>query len=215
MVNDIYSFRAFLFDMDGTLVDNCRWHVASWQEFARRHGRSIAEEQILEWMGATSAFYMGKIFGCAVPPAECALYTAEKESLYREMYRPHMKLPPGLGGILAEAKSRGIKLAIATGGSRDNVDFILDGLAIRPLFDAVIDAACYKNGKPAPDCYLKAAEALGVKPGECLVFEDAVNGVESGKAAGMKVVATTATIARAALAEAGADSIVDSFAELC
>ena len=207
-------FKAYIFDMDGTLIDNCAWHVLAWREFARRHGRDLGERQILDWMGATSAYYMNRIFGREVPPDECAELTREKEALYRAMYAPHLALADGLKEILDDARRRGIRLAIATGGSLDNVDFILDGLSLRPMFDVIVDASQYERGKPAPDCYLKAAARMGLDPAECLVFEDAVAGVRSGKAAGMRVAAVTATIARDVLAAEKPDYLVDGFREL-
>jgi HAD superfamily hydrolase (TIGR01509 family) len=197
--------------MDGTLVDNCEWHVKAWQEFAHRHGREISTKQILDWMGAPSAFYMERIFDREVPPEECAELTREKETLYREMYAPYLQLPEGLGDLLHGARERGIRLAIATGGSIDNVDFVLDGLHIRELFEVVVDASQYSKGKPAPDCYLMAANLLEVAPSECLVFEDAVGGIRAAKAAGMRVAAITATIPRAVLAAEHPDYLFDSF----
>ena len=207
-------FKAYIFDMDGTLIDNCAWHVLAWREFAHRHGRDLSERQILDWMGATSSYYMNRIFEREVPADECAELTREKEELYRAMYAPHLVLTDGLKEILDDARRRGIQLAIATGGSLDNVDFILDGLNLRPMFDVIVDASQYERGKPAPDCYLKAAARMGLDPAECLVFEDAVAGVRSGKAAGMRVAAVTATIARDILAAEKPDYLVDSFREL-
>ena len=205
--------KAYIFDMDGTLVDNCAWHVLAWREFAHRHGRDISERQILDWMGATSSYYMNRIFDREVPAEECAELTREKESIYRSLYAPHLKLPGGLAGLLKFARESGIKLAIATGGSMDNVDFILDGLNLRTLFDVVVDASQYKNGKPAPDCYLEAASRLGLAPSECLVFEDAVAGIRSAKAAGMRVAAIVATMPRETLAAEGPDLLLGTFAE--
>ena len=207
-------FKAYIFDMDGTLIDNCAWHVLAWREFAHRHGRDLSERQILDWMGATSSYYMNRIFEREVPADECAELTREKEELYRAMYAPHLALADGLKEILDDARRRGIQLAIATGGSLDNVDFILDGLNLRPMFDVIVDASQYERGKPAPDCYLKAAARMGLDPAECLVFEDAVAGVRSGKAAGMRVAAVTATIARDILAAEKPDYLVASFREL-
>lgn len=207
-------FKAYIFDMDGTLIDNCAWHVLAWREFAHRHGRDLSERQILDWMGATSSYYMNRIFEREVPADECAELTREKEELYRTMYAPHLALADGLKEILDDARRRGIQLAIATGGSLDNVDFILDGLSLRAMFDVIVDASQYECGKPAPDCYLKAAARMGLDPAECLVFEDAVAGVRSGKAAGMRVAAVTATIARDILEAEKPDYLVDSFREL-
>ena len=206
--------KAYIFDMDGTLVDNCAWHVKAWRAFAVRHGREITERQILEWMGAPSAYYMNRIFDREVPPEECAALTQEKESLYRELYAPYLKLPDGLGDLLSDARRQGVKLAIATGGSIDNVDFVLDGLGIRDLFEVIVDASQYERGKPAPDCYLMAAARLGLDPSECLVFEDAVGGVRAAKAAGMRVAAITATLPREVLATEQPDILFDSFAGL-
>ena len=139
---------------------------------------------------------------------------AEKEALYREIYRPHLALREGLAEFLDEASAAGIPCAVATGGSLDNVDFVLDGLGIRRHFRCVVDSSQYGRGKPAPDCYLMAAKWLSAPPSACTVFEDAVNGIEAAKAAGMRVVAITGTNPRATLEKASPDLVVDSFAEL-
>ena len=212
-VTDKLMIKAYIFDMDGTLVDNCAWHVIAWREFAHRHGRDISEKDILAWMGATSKYYMDRIFNRDVPTVECAELTREKEAIYRSLYAPHLQLPDGLGELLANARERDIRLAIATGGSLDNVDFILDGLKLRSLFDVVVDASQYKNGKPAPDCYLKAAARLNLAPDECLVFEDAVSGIRAAKSAGMRVAAITATMPRDVLKAENPDYLLDSFRE--
>ena len=93
------------------------------------------------------------------------------------------------------------------------MDFVLDGLGIRDLFEVIVDASQYERGKPAPDCYLMAAARLGLDPSECLVFEDAVGGVRAAKAAGMRVAAITATLPREVLAAEQPDILFDSFTE--
>lgn len=203
--------KAYLFDMDGVLVDNCRYHVLSWLELAKRHGGRLTEEQVVAWMGAPGRDYVARMFDGPLPAERVDALIAEKEALYREIYRPHLALREGLAEFLDEASAAGIPCAVATGGSLDNVDFVLDGLGIRRHFRCVVDSSQYGRGKPAPDCYLMAAKRLSAPPSACTVFEDAVNGIEAAKAAGMRVVAITGTNPRATLEKASPDLVVDSF----
>lgn len=212
---NVFDAQAFLFDMDGVLVDNCRYHVQSWLACAEKYGGSLTEEQILAWMGAPGRDYVRRMFNRPdLPESEIAFYLDEKEALYRELYAPHLALPKGLRAVLDEARRRGIVCAIATGGSLANVDFVLDGLGLRGDFVAVVDASRYSRGKPFPDCYLKAAEEVGVSPARCLVFEDAVNGIEAAHAAGIPVVAKVGTNTRRVLEAAAADRVIEAFDEL-
>lgn len=206
--------KAYLFDMDGVLVDNCRYHVLSWLEFAKRHGGRLTEKQIVDWMGAPGRDYIVRMFDEPVPPERVTAMMEEKERLYREIYRPDLAPRQGLVNLLRRASEDGIPCAVVTGGSKANVDFVLDGLDIRRYFVAVVDSSQYVHGKPAPDCYLQGAERLGVAPGDCLVFEDAVSGIASAHAAGMRVVAITGTNGRDTLEKTGAERVVDTFDEL-
>ena len=203
--------RAYLFDMDGVLVDNCRYHVLSWLEFARRNGGKLTEAQVIEWMGAPGRDYIVRMFDKPVPADRMAMLLAEKETIYRELYQPKLEAREGLIDFLKDAKKANIPCAVVTGGPTENVDFVLDGLNIRKCFSCIVDSSQYERGKPAPDCYLQAASKLDVEPCDCIVFEDAVNGIEAAIAAGMRVVAITGTNNRKTLADAGPDKIVDSF----
>ena len=204
--------KAYIFDMDGTVVDNCAYHVKAWREFSRKHGNELAERQILDWMGAQGAYYIERILGHLPPKDVVDRLCFEKEAIYREIYKP--VLPDGLKELLDGAVEKGIRLGMATGGPRENVDFILDSLDIRKYFEIIVDSTMYERSKPAPDCFLAAAEALGAKPAECLVFEDAPNGIGAAKAAGMKVYAVTFTMPREKLAGCGPDLIFDSYREI-
>ncbi len=206
--------KAYLFDMDGTLVDNCSYHVLSWQAFSEKYGNKLSKQQILNWMGATNRDYQERIFRRTLTDEEAKAYEEEKESLYRELYRPHMQLPPGLRIFLDRTHAHGIMCGIASGAPQRNIDFICAGLDIYKDFSCIIDASKYTRSKPDPDCYLTAARQLGVAPEECVVFEDAVGGIEAGKRAGMRVIAITHTNPREVLATAHPDLIIDSFTEL-
>ena len=206
--------RAYIFDMDGTLVDNCGYHVVSWRQFSRKYGNELTEKQILDWMGAQGGYYVEQIFRRKLPPDEIARLCREKEALYREVYAPHAVLPDGLRAWLDRAHAAGIPCAVATGGPKENVDFILDMLDLRRDFGLVVDATMYTHSKPHPECFLAAAARLGVDPADCLVFEDAVNGIQAAHAAGMEVIAVTFTNPREKLETAAPERIVDSYCEL-
>ena len=205
---------AYIFDMDGTLVDNCAYHVTSWQAFARRYGHELTAQQILDWMGAQGSFYMEQIFQRAIPLDELARLCAEKEAIYRELAAPHLVVPEGLCAFLDAAQARGIPCAIATGGPKENVDFVLDTLDLRKYFSVIVDSTMYTHSKPDPECFLTAAARLGVPPEKCQVFEDAVNGIQAAHAAGMRVTVVTFTNPRTTLAAAHPDRIIDSYCEL-
>jgi len=203
---------AYIFDMDGTLVDNCGHHVIAWQEFSRVKGRELTQQEILDWMGAKGSFYIEKIVGRVLPQDEVARLCAEKEAIYRKIYKP--VLPDGLRALLDDAHRRGIPCALATGGPTENVDFILDELDLRGDFPVIVDGSMYSRSKPDPECFLKAASLLKVDPSRCCVFEDAVNGIGAARAAGMDVIAITFTNPRGKLEKAGANRVIDSYLEL-
>ena len=206
--------KAFLFDMDGVLVDNCAYHVKAWLALAEKYGGRLTAEQTVAWMGAPGRDYIARMFDPPPSRERADELLVEKEALYREIYRPHLVPREGLARLLSRARAAGVPCAIATGGSRANVDFVLDGLGMRGDFECVVDSSQYVRGKPAPDCYLQTASRLGVAPADAVVFEDAVNGIQAAQAAGMRVAAITGTFTREALAPQSPTWLVDSFDEL-
>ena len=206
--------RAYLFDMDGVLVDNCRFHIQGWMELARRHGGRMTEAEAIALMGAPGRDYAERMFGGPVPPDRLAALMTEMSQIYQGLCRAHLAPREGAVEFLKGVTAAGIPCALVTGGPMTNVDFVVDGLKIREHFAHIVDVSQYERGKPAPDCYLLAAERLGVEPRDCVVFEDAVNGIRSAVAAGMRVVAFTGTHERRDLEAAGPDRIVGSFREL-
>ena len=125
------KFKGYIFDMDGTLIDNGRYHILAWQEFAKRHGKAVKGQDILDWMGMTGDVYNERILGRKLTPEEQRELGEEKESLYRDIYRPHMRLPEGLLEFLERIRASGGKCALATGGPQANADFILDAITIQ------------------------------------------------------------------------------------
>lgn len=206
------QIKAYIFDMDGTLVDNCAYHVKAWREFSEKYGNELTERQILDWMGAQGAFYLEHIFDRPLSWDEIDRFCFEKEEIYRHIYRPVM--PKGLREWIDRAHAEGIHVALATGGPSENVAYILDSLELRKDFEVIVDATMYTRSKPDPECFLVAANMLGVAPDECRVYEDAFKGIEAAKAAGMECHAVTFTNSRDSLEKAAPDLVFDSYAEL-
>ena len=135
--------RAYIFDMDGVLVNNCRYHVLAWRVFSKKYGFELTDEQVLEWMGASNRVYMERLLGRPVADDELAALENEKESLYRELYAPHRRIPDGLRAFLDRAHAADIPCGVATGAPEQNITFILDGLDLRRDFRCVVDPTQY------------------------------------------------------------------------
>ena len=208
--------RAFIFDMDGTIVDNMAFHTKSWIAFFERRGQALdADEFFKATAGRQGKEIMRAYLGEHLTDDEIPVLDDEKESLYRELYAPHRKTVEGFDDLIVQAKLRGVALAVATAAPNANITFTLDGLDLRRHFDAVVGAADVARGKPNPDVFLKAAECCGVAPEHCIVFEDAPLGVEAARRAGMRAVVLTTTLPAAAFAEFdNVIHIVSDFSEL-
>jgi beta-phosphoglucomutase family hydrolase len=194
--------RAFIFDMDGTIVDNMAYHTKSWLAFFERRGQALdADAFFRATAGRQGKEIMRAHLGEHLSDAEMVALDDEKESLYRELYAPHRKTVAGFDELVVLAKQRGVALAVATAAPNANITFTLDGLDLRRHFDAIVGAADVARGKPNPDVFLKAAEKCGVAPEHCIVFEDAPLGVEAARRAGMRAVVLTTTLPAAAFAE--------------
>jgi beta-phosphoglucomutase family hydrolase len=207
--------QAAVFDMDGTLVDNMRFHAAAWVAISQRLGLNVPAERFeREFAGKKNEEIFPLLLGRPLPDDELARLADEKESLYRSLYAGHLVPLAGALELLERLAQAGIRRAVATAAPPANRDFVLDGLRLRDRFEHIIGAEDVTRGKPHPDVYLKAAATLGVAPGACVAFEDAINGILSAKAAGMRAVGVTTIAPEDALRQAGADWIVRDFVTL-
>lgn len=206
-----YSERAFIFDMDGTLVDNMRYHTEAWRTLIEENGFEFNERTFLvETAGQTNREIIPSVFG-SVSNERLNELALRKEELYREVYVHHLKPVEGLVDFLKTAGGLGIKLAVATAASNPNMEFILDGLDLRKYFAAITTATDVRLGKPNPDMFLVSAEKLGVEPKDCIVFEDAIGGFEAAHRAGMVSIGiTTVNSAEDVLK---CDSVVEAHAD--
>lgn len=205
--------KGAVFDLDGTLVDNIRYHYEAFRALAERRGLTMDEATFQKYNGLKNEDIFPGLVGRALSPAELAELSEEKESAYRALFGPALVAHRGAPALLARLRAAGVKLAVASSAPPPNRAMVLDGLAWNEVFHAVV-ASEGLPGKPAPDVFLAAAERLGLAPSECIAFEDAVNGVQSAKTAGMLVVGVTTNVAPEALRAAGASFTIAHFDEL-
>ncbi len=182
----------FLLDMDGVVCHNMPAHEEAWTSFFRGRGIEIDLHDFrANTMGMPTREVLRYYFKRDVPPEEANAAALVKETLYRKLYLPRRATAEGLIPFLKGARAGGYRVGLGTGSKDDNVTFILDGLDLRPWFDAVVDGGMVTKGKPDPETFLILAAKLGVAPENCVVFEDSLLGEEAARRAGMAVVAIT------------------------
>jgi beta-phosphoglucomutase family hydrolase len=183
------KYKAVIFDMDGTMINNMAYHKKSWYEFCNRHGLSLDEDSFRQKIsGKKNDQIFRLLFNRELTLEEIADFTEEKESVYREIYEPDIKEVAGLRAVITQIQEKGLALAIATTAPKKNREFVLEKLGLQGIFKVILGDEDVTKGKPDPEIYLKTAEQLGVQPSECLVFEDSPPGANAGINAGMHVV---------------------------
>ena len=200
-----------IFDMDGTLIDNSKFHVIAWEEFLNRHDLSGAEK-IWDFFGKTNEQLMKYFFQRELSKDEITAFATEKEQIYREIYEPEIKPMEGLMKLLEDLKDENIKTGLATSAPNENVQFVLKHIHASKYFDAIVDDTQISNGKPDPEIFLTCAARLGSPNNQCIVFEDAVHGITAARRAHMKVVAIDTTHRSVNLGEA--DLVISDFTEV-
>ncbi len=185
--------RALIFDMDGVIVDSNPLHRRVWEEYNRRHGFETTDEMQNRMYGKRNDDIVRDFYGAGLSDEEVFAHGAAKEALYREMMKPQLDLALVSGVRRFIEDHAEMPKAVATNAEPANLDFVLDETGLRKFFRFTIDGHKVRNPKPHPEVFLRAAEALGYPPEECLVFEDSQTGVQAGIAAGMRVVGLATT----------------------
>lgn len=184
--------KGLIFDLDGVLADTAKYHYKAWKDLAASLGFHFSETDNEKLKGVSRMTSLdilletGNISG--LTEAEKLRMATEKNAQYVS-YIDQMdpeEILPGAREFLVEAKSQGYKIAL--GSASKNAERILNRLDIKKYFDAVIDGTKVSRAKPDPEVFLKGAEALNLKPEDCIVFEDAEAGVEAAKRGNFKAV---------------------------
>ncbi|MEG1640100.1 MAG: HAD family phosphatase [Ruthenibacterium sp.] len=178
------TIKAVLFDMDGLMFDTERLCENEWIDFGKRSGFPITSADVALLRGKNHA--AGKKafeerFGSDIPYEE---WSAEMMRGLRRQLALHVPLRPYLMELLAFLQAQNIKMAVASSTESALVEQNLCKAGVRDYFSAVLGGDKVQHSKPAPEIFVKAAEALGVNPADCMVLEDSYNGVRAGAAAG-------------------------------
>jgi beta-phosphoglucomutase family hydrolase len=194
MENDAH-YTAFIFDMDGTLIDNMRVHNRIWIDLLASKGIFIEEEEFhRQTTGKTTPEILRILFGSRMSEEELARFAEHKEQIYRDKFRPFLQPVTGAQHFLVETRRLGVAVGLATSAGKKNIEYVLSGTALSVYFDVVVSGEDVRRGKPDPEIFLLAAQRLNVPARECLVFEDSPLGIEAARLAGMQAVAITTTI---------------------
>ena len=195
--------KAFLFDLDGTLIDSMPLHHQAWVEWHARRSIAMDARSFFEaTAGRSNAEILLDMFPQYSVDEHVAMADA-KEALYREFAARSLALIAGAQDFVQRARAAGCKLAVCSASTLPNMALAFERFGIDRWIDTVTSPADVSSGpgapaplrgKPHPDIVLEAARRLGVAPEHCIVFEDAPLGVEGARRAGMRAVALTTTL---------------------
>ncbi len=216
-MNNNLPKKAAIFDMDGTLVDNSAVHVRAFELFCNRYGVNDWRTKLEKAFGMGSDDIMRMLLPEEVI-RERGLQALgdEKEEIYRTIYAPEIAPVKGLKELLELLRRAGIRCAVGSSGCRQNVEFVLSSCKIEEYFEVKVSGDMVSRCKPEPEIYLTAAKALGVKPEECIIFEDARAGFEAARRAGAGSIVAIATTLPAEVIqkEKLADVVVEDFSKI-
>jgi HAD superfamily hydrolase (TIGR01509 family) len=199
-----------IFDHDGVLVDSLELHTQAWFELGRRTGLNFTPEFIHETFGWTNPSIFRRLLGDSISEDEIKRYSDLKEVCYRDIARGKVRLMEGVRGVLDGLTARGVRLAIGSSGVLPNLELTVIECGLAGRFAAIASLEDITRGKPDPQVFLVAAAKAGCEPRCSVVFEDAPVGIQAAKAAGMHAVGVATTHPATALAESGADEVVEN-----
>lgn len=184
------QIRAVIFDLDGLLVDSEPLHQRAFNTYLERHkvGYQFERDEYARvFVGIPvqyNAQYLISRFGLRCTPDELLV---EREAEFERLISDasNLRAMPGLQRILSQLEEKHIRLAVASGSPRNQVEIMLNGLRLQNRFQVVVAGTDVPHTKPAPDVYLRAVRDLGVRKEDCIAVEDSATGIQAAKAAGL------------------------------
>lgn len=181
--------KAVIFDMDGVIAHTNPYHSIAFREFFKKRGLAPTEEEFAQHMyGKSNSYILSHFLKRSIFGEELEKLEFEKESLFREIYKEHIKEIEGFSQFTDNLLQDGFQLGVATSAPRANLDLVMGNLGFEPKMNSILASENVTHHKPDPEVYLKSAKNLNVQPENCVVFEDSFSGVTAAINAGMKVV---------------------------
>lgn len=207
------GIKAAIFDLDGTIVNNQEFHKRAWIAALKKQGLLIDDKFYRTRISGGTNYSIIKAIFPEISDEDNQKLAEEKEKIYHKIYGKRVKEVPGLTKLIIDLKKRGLRLGLATTAPFYNQKFILQALNLENVFDAIVGDENVANTKPNPEVYLKTISILGVKPEECIAFEDSPAGIGAAKNARVKTVVGVLTYH---LAEdiKSADFLIKDFTEV-
>jgi HAD superfamily hydrolase (TIGR01509 family) len=208
------AVHGILFDMDGVLADSEEFIAeAAKLMFQRTHGVTVQLSDFLPFVGAGEDKYLGGVAALYGVVPDLMRDKAKTYEIYGELIQGRLKPLPGAVAFVRAARARGLKTALATSADRPKMVSTLAAIGLaEDDFDATVNGLDVARKKPFPDIFLEAARRVGLAPSDCLVVEDAVNGVKAALTAGCRCLALATTFPESDLRAAGATRIVANLA---
>jgi beta-phosphoglucomutase len=182
------SIQTVIWDLDGVIIDSANEHRLAWQRLAREEGLQMSDEDFWATFGKRNDDIIAILWG-PMPPERVKTLADRKEAYFRELIRKSAAPLPGAMELMSGLHAAGFRQALASSTPIENIEVISEVLGLKRYLSVLVSGETVPRGKPAPDTFLAAAEALDVRPEYCVVIEDAVAGVEAAHAAGMRCIA--------------------------
>ncbi|MCX6733571.1 MAG: HAD family phosphatase [Candidatus Peregrinibacteria bacterium] len=213
------KIRGLIFDLDGTITLTQQFHYQAFSQVFAKYGITYTEnDDLYKYAGMGSGIIFPTVFadhGLTLTPEQIKKYSDEKKEIYDKIIRSE-KIEPvtGVEDFLKRMQSRGYRMCVASGNKLESIEYLLDAIHVRTFFEFIVTNKDADKPKPAPDIFLAAAKKFGFEPEECVVFEDAVNGITAAESAGMTSVGIATRIPEMDLRNVGADIVVNNYHEL-
>ena len=217
--------QAIFFDFNGVIIDDERIHVRTYREVLQEHNVELKDEDYFASLGMDDIAFTRAAFervGRAVDDETARAIIDREHELHRAIIDAEVPWAPGVVTFIKEA-SRKFALGIVSMAELSEIEHVLNKSNLRSLFSVIVSARLGLDHKPAPDCYRAAFEDLNTKrradrklpvlSAECLVIEDSPPGIEAARAAGMRTIGVTNTVAKKLLRAAGAEVVTRSLAD--